>query len=520
MTDPSLLLAGLIFLPAALGFVGCVFPRSTFPFSVLSLLGFAGFAFGLVGSDVAYAFTLVGVGGIQFSIDAYTFPLVFGSSITLLISFGLFADRFSHYFYQVSLILFSALLISFGTVDLVSLFIALELIGFSAFLLIADRNDTKSLFHAFQYLIGGALAMLIYLIGVIQAFTFTGTFLLADLARAPDTALCLIIAGLLTKSGVFLCGLWVPNIYSHARCQSSAILSGCVTCAGIAPIARMSGALAPISNSMVVIGVISAVVAALYAVFERDRGRALGWSSVSQLGLAILSPTYACAYAMQHGICKALLFSTLKPVASSDCNTVDSNGTDSMLSGVDESSDRWPQIVVDETFRVAMFVVASLSIMGLPFLSGFITKNWVKADLPHEAKIIYTTTALLTSTVYARLIFDRLSMFWFQFRMGLAGLVSVIGRDSFFGLLRPKNVILVFSMLSLVLLGFSSYELYTPSTVQSALMSAILGTVLFVSVIGIQADQFVKPVTRTLDLVGAPFLVAALLLANLLYLKI
>ena len=66
MTDPSLLLPGLIFLPAALGFVGCVFPRSTFPFSVLALLGFAGFAFDMVGSDVVYAFTLVGVGGFNF----------------------------------------------------------------------------------------------------------------------------------------------------------------------------------------------------------------------------------------------------------------------------------------------------------------------------------------------------------------------------------------------------------------------------------------------------------------------
>ena len=51
-------------------------------------------------------------------------------------------------------------------------------------------------------------------------------------------------------------------------------------------------------------------------------------------------------------------------------------------------------------------------------------------------------------------------------------------------------------------------------------MSAILGSILFISVAGIQADEFVKPVTKTLDLVGAPFLVAALLLANLLYLKI
>ena len=53
-----------------------------------------------------------------------------------------------------------------------------------------------------------------------------------------------------------------------------------------------------------------------------------------------------------------------------------------------------------------------------------------------------------------------------------------------------------------------------------AVLSSILGGILFISVVGIQADDFVKPVTRTLDLVGAPFLVAALLLANLLYFKI
>ena len=515
MMDPSLLLPALIFLPAAMGFLGCVFPRTVFPLSVLMLLTFAGLTLGLVGTDVAYAFTLVGDGGIQFSVDAYTFPLVFGSSITLLISFGLFYERFSHYFYQVCLILFSALLISFSTVDLISLFIALELLGFSAFLLIADRNDTKSLFHAFQYLIGGGLAMLIYLIGVIQAFTFTGSFLLVDLAKAPETALCLIIAGLLTKSGVFLCGLWVPNIYSHARCQSSAILSGCVTCAGIAPIARMSGALAPISNSMVVIGVISAVVAALYAVFERECGRALGWSSVSQLGLAILSPTYACSYAMQHGICKALLFSTLTSDSDSD-NSRSASKHGSSNSNHDHSM----QLLVEESCRVAVFVLASLSIMGFPLLSGFITKNWVKSDLPYEAKIIYTTTALLTSTVYARLIFERLSTFWHQFRPDWRTILPLMLRSSPLKIITKNGYILMFSMILIVVFGLSAPELYTITALKSALMSAVLGCVLYVSVVGIHVDEFVKPVTRTLDLVGAPFLVAALLLANLLYLKI
>ena len=506
--DLQIVFPTLIFLPAFLGFIGCVFPRIVFPFGVLSLLGFAASSFAALQGDFAYAFTLVGEGGIQFSVDSYTFPLTFGSCITLLIVFGLFANRFTHYFYQICLVLLTALFISFSAVDLVSLFIALELLGFCAFLLVADRNDKKSLFNSFQYLIGGGLAMLIYLIGVVQAFTFTGSFLLEDLVNAPDTALCLIIAGLLTKSGVFLCGLWVPNIYSHANCQSSAILSGCVTCAGIAPIARMSQILTPISDSMVVIGVISAVVAAIYAVFERESGRALGWSSVSQLGIAILSPAYGCIYAMQHGICKALLFSTLR----------DDNDHSNSLSNLNSTyfnNRNSPQ----ELLRVIVFVVASLSIMGFPFLAGFITKTWIKYDLPFEARLIYTTASLLTSTVYARLIFDRVSVFIKRqnLNQGTPFDLAIALNDLFS---KPKNYLLILSTIFLVCSSLLFPELLTLGSIQSAVVSAILGGILFVSVVGIQADDFVKPVTRTLDLVGAPFLVAALLLANLLYLKI
>ena len=512
MIDFQILFPFLIFLPALMGFVGCVIPKITFPFSILMLMGYAAASFNHIGSTIDYRFTLVGEGGIQFSVDAYSYPLIFGSCITLLVVFGLFSKRFSHYYYQVCLVLLTALLITFTTVDLVSMFISLELLGFSAFLLIADRNDKKSLFNAFQYLIGGGIAMLIYLIGVVQAFTYTGSFLLEDLVKAPETALCLIVAGLLTKSGVFLCGLWVPNIYSYANSQSSAILAGCVTCAGIAPIARMSQILNPISDSMVVIGVISAVVAAIYAVFERDSGRALGWSSVSQLGIAILSPTYACSYAMQHGICKALLFSTLHS------SSVEENFSSQVRQHQDKSTSN--TTAIHEFIRVVIFIVASLSIMGFPLLAGFITKNWIKYDIPYEAKIIYTTAALLTSTVYARLIFERISNFVRQPYLSSILSWSNLTKNSSDLFSAPGNYILIFSAVSLVIASLAAPELLTLSAVQSAIISSILGGILFVSVAGIQADDFVKPVTRTLDLVGAPFLVAALLLANLLYLKI
>ncbi len=152
----------LIFLPAVFGFAGCVFPRIFLWLSGLLLATYSYLSWFANQQGLELNYRLVGVGGIEFSWDSYSFPMIFGASIALLFTFSLFSSRFSHYFYQVCMVLLTALLISFTTVDLVSLFIALELTGFSAFLLIADRNDKRSLFNAFQYLIGGGLAMLIY----------------------------------------------------------------------------------------------------------------------------------------------------------------------------------------------------------------------------------------------------------------------------------------------------------------------------------------------------------------------
>ena len=499
MIDSPIFFAALTYTPATLGFLGCIKPKSIFPISILTLLGIAGISLTALQTGFEISYKLMWTGGIEFTFDKYTFPLLFAASVSLLIVFTAFKDKLSHYFYQICLVLLTALTVSFSAQDLISIYIALELTGFCAFILIADRNDNKSLFHSFQYLIGGGLAMLIYLIGVVQGFQFSGTFLISDLSTATTPALCLIVAGLLTKAGIFICGLWVPNIYSHANRQSAAILSGCVTCAGIAPIARLSDGMEPIGNSMVVIGVLSAIIAALYAVFERDDGRALGWSSVSQLGLAILSPSYACIYAMQHGICKTLLFTSL---------------SSQIKAGEAQELEQGAPSNVPEWLLVSIFVIASLSIMGLPFTAGFITKTWLKGDIPIEASLITSTSTLLTATVYARLIWSRSNKYVQNIAIYKNNNQE---RNTNFN---PKTIVLALS--GLLIIGFSlSYpEAYYYNNIQSSLAAVVLASFLYTSVAGLQTENFVKPVTRTLDLVGAPFVVAALLLANLFYFKI
>ena len=499
MINSPIFFVALTYLPATLGFLGCIKPKFIFPIAMMTLLGISGISLRAVLSGFETSYKLMWTGGIEFSFDQYTFPLLFGASLSLLIVLSLYRDKLSHYFYQICLVLLTALTVSFSAQDLISIYIALELTGFCAFILIADRNDNKSLFHSFQYLIGGGLAMLIYLIGVVQGFQFSGTFLISDLSIATTPALCLIVAGLLTKAGIFICGLWVPNIYSHANRQTAAILSGCVTCAGIAPIARLSESMEPIGNSMVVIGVLSAIIAALYAVFERDDGRALGWSSVSQLGLAILSPSYACVYAMQHGLCKTLLFSTL-----SSPNEKDSKKNSEQVSPTN----------VPEWLLVTIFVIASLSIMGLPLTSGFVTKTWLKGDIPLEASLITSTSTLLTATVYARLIWTRVSLN--RRNLTIQQLRKSVNNIK----INPQTIILLLSGIFIIAFSLSYPDAYYYENIQSSLTAIVLASFLYTSVAGLQTENFVKPVTKTLDLVGAPFVVAALLLANLFYFKI
>ncbi len=506
MINNPVLLTSLIFIPIVCGFVGCIYPKPfykigfgvLFIYAILSLKGYL--------NGYEYSYKLINNDGIPLSFDNYSLPLIFGSAIVIMITFILKNKYFSHYFYQISLVLFSALLISFISKDLISLYIALELTGFCAFLLVADRNDYKSLFNSFQHLIGGGLAMLIYLIGVIQAFTYTGTFLLEDLIGAPSTALCLISAGLLTKAGIFLCGVWVPNIYSHANPQSSAILSGCVTCAAIAPLCRMSVTLTPIENSLIIIGILSSIVGAIFALLENDNGRTLGWSSVSQLGIAILSPSYGCLYAMQHGICKSILFLTLnKNEKESKIYSANSNEV-----SLDEQD-------FEELIRIISFVIAGLSISGLPFLSGYITKSLIKNDLPKEALLIFNSGALLTSVVYVKLIFSRLKNFNIKFVFN--NLFKYLN-SKFLKNLKPTNITLTFSCLSLFGFSIIQSKYYSFEKVQMSVVTIILGFVFYLAFMGLESNSNNTSVRKTIDIIGAPFVIAALLLANLTYLKI
>ena len=83
-----------------------------------------------------------------------------------------------------------------------------------------------------------------------------------------------------------------------------------------------------------------------------------------------------------------------------------------------------------------------------------------------------------------------------------------------------NQIFLIISSIAIISFSMADRSVLTYDNIVNALTATGLGIILYASVVGLQTVKIVKPVTRTLDLVGAPFVVAALLLANLLYFKI
>ena len=112
MINSSIFFAALTYTPATLGFLGCIKPKTVFPLAILTLLGISGISLAALQTGFEISYKLMWTGGIEFTFDQYTFPLLLGASLSILIVLSIYRDKLSHYFYQISLVLLTALTVS------------------------------------------------------------------------------------------------------------------------------------------------------------------------------------------------------------------------------------------------------------------------------------------------------------------------------------------------------------------------------------------------------------------------
>jgi multicomponent Na+:H+ antiporter subunit D len=324
--------------------------------------------------------------GVTLMVDSLSgFFILTNALVTMAVVLYCWHSGKSAFFYTQTILLHGSVNAVFICADFMSLYVALEVIGIAAFLLIAYPRSDRSIWVGLRYLFVSNTAMLFYLIGAVLIYQANNSFAFTGLGNAPVDAIALIFIGLLTKGGIFISGLWLPLTHSESDTPVSAMLSGVVVKAGIFPLVRFALMFEDIDPIVRLFGVSTALLGVGYAVFEKDAKRMLAFSTISQLGFVMAAPEVGGFYALTHGLVKSTLFLGAGNLPSRNFKELQHQAVATPL---------WMALAV-----------ASFSISGFPLLSGFGAKVLTMKNLLPWQVIGMNLAALGTAIAFAKFIF-------------------------------------------------------------------------------------------------------------------
>ena len=375
-----------IALPLFIGFSSYLLPRSNRFFA----LGMAcvSMAYGLwhIVAPTPLTIELIDNFGVTLVVDGLSGYFVLTNAlVTAAVVLYCWQKNKSKFFYTQTVILHGSVNAVFICAALISLYVALEVIGIAAFLLMAYPRSDRAIWVGLRYLFVSNTAMLFYLMGAALVYQTTGVFAFTAVQNAPPAAIALLMIGLFTKGGIFVSGLWLPLTHAEADTPVSAMLSGAVVKTGVFPLVRLALMADNVAPAVQLFSMGTAFLGVTYAIFEKDTKRMLASSTISQMGFVLANPAVAGFYALTHGLAKAVLFLLAGNLPSRKFQ---------MLQRTPMA--RWQWLAV---------TIAALSISGMPLLSGFEAKALTVQDLPPTITWVMNLAALGTAIAFAKFIF-------------------------------------------------------------------------------------------------------------------
>ncbi len=300
--------------------------------------------------------------------------------------------RYSRYFAYLGLFTFSMLGIVL-THNFLMMYIFWELVGLSSYLLIGFWFEKKSASDAAKKAfivnrigdVGFFLGILI-LYANYHTFTFSEIFEQIAQGNLPfnsgawlTAAGILIFCGAIGKSAQFPLHVWLPDAMEGPTPVSALIHAATMVAAGVYLVARIFVMLT--ADAMLVIasiGAITAFISATIAITQTDIKRVLAYSTVSQLGYMIMSLGvgsyfFAFLHLITHAFFKAGLFL----------------GSGSVIHAMHHEQDIRFMGGLRKKLPITYytFLIYTLAIAGIPFTSGFLSKDGILGGTLAFAKL-------------------------------------------------------------------------------------------------------------------------------------
>jgi NADH-quinone oxidoreductase subunit L len=377
----NLLFLGVLLLPWASALLVALFPKPLFSISLSAVFSLSVVAF-LLNSTVNFkiAFTWFQLGGqeVNASFWANT-PAQLILGLVALVSFcvQLFSKSYlkddpsigRYYLYlhlfvgsMTLLLLTDSILIFYG---------AWELVGACSYLLISFwHQKTAAIQAAKKAFLINRLGDIALLFGLIALGLHFNTWQFSAMhGIAPALIGIAIIAGGMAKSAQFPLMSWLPDAMEGPTPASALIHAATMVAAGVFVGVRVFDITGPETHLfMGIIGAISFLAGAVFALFQNDIKKTLAYSTISQLGLMWMGmgSDASLFHLLTHGIFKAGLFLA----AGAVIHTVHSQSLNDM-GGLRKKA----------PVAALAYLVFGAGLMGLPLTGGFYSKESIAGYL-------------------------------------------------------------------------------------------------------------------------------------------
>lgn len=329
-------------------------------------------------------------------------------------------ERIAGGFYTFMNMLLAGVVGAFLTGDLFNLYVWFEVMLISSFALLVLGGNKVQLDGAVKYVAINLISTVLLLTAIGLLYGLTGTLNMADLSiRVPEAqnqALVSVVAVLFLiafgiKAAVFPLYFWLPASYHTLPISVTAVFAALMTKVGIYALMRTFTLIFPgehtaIDNTLLCLGLITMILGVFGAMTHGDIRRILAFHVIGSIGFMLLGLGLGSALAMGaaifymvHGILiKALLFMIA--------------GIVGRLGGSFELS-RLGGLYQERPGFSMVFLLAALSLIGIPPLSGFWAKVLIiDAGLHHDAAIVVSFVVLASLLTFIPLIRIWSEAFW------------------------------------------------------------------------------------------------------------
>lgn len=381
-----------------------------------------------LGGDPGYvlrakAFEWITLGGlgidVAFMVDRLTavmlFFITFIGTLIHIYAAGYMSDDegYGKFFSFFNLFMGSMLLLVMADNPLI-MFVGWELVGLSSYLLIGfyhqDPANMKAANKAFILNRVGDFGFIIALAVLFIALEGNGyTFeaIKAHIATLDHATIALVgmllFVGAMGKSAQIPLYVWLPDAMAGPTPVSALIHAATMVTAGVYMVARFSflyNEVPEVGEFIAIIGVASALMAALIASYQRDIKKILAYSTMSQLGymfVAVGLGAYSSGifHVFTHAFFKALLFM----------------GAGAVIIALHHEQDIFKMGRLKQHLGLVYItmLIATLAISGIPPFAGFFSKDAILAAAFASGHYwiwgIATLTAMLTAFYMFRMLF-------------------------------------------------------------------------------------------------------------------